>query len=44
MEADKSLDSGESCFHRYATNWNVQVLPASLGIYMLHDDPLVTFR
>jgi len=44
MEADKSLDSGESYFHRHATNWNVQVLPASDCIYMLHDDLLVTFR
>lgn len=45
MEVDKSLDSGESYFHRYAPNWNVQVLPASHCIYMSHlDDLTVTFR
>jgi hypothetical protein len=35
MEADQSLDSGESYFHRDANNWNVQVRPASHTLYTM---------
>jgi hypothetical protein len=40
MEADQSLDSGESYFHRDANNWNVQVRPASHTFR--HVDDLIT--